>query len=160
MGIGRIIGSGFQVKRWFGYEHIKRDGSAVKNIIKDTISLGKVGKKTKVTEDFAACMVRYNMTEADLKRRMGVSLRLAGLFALFGTGLFIYMIYLLFIGHILATLICLSLTMFVLARAYREHFNYFQMRQRRLGCTFKEWINFTFGGQSKQTKSRQIKPKN
>ena len=55
-----------------------------------------------------------------------------------------YAVYVFHSGFYLPGFVCLMLTALAGAHCFREHFNRFQMRQRRLGCTFQEWALHTF----------------
>jgi intracellular multiplication protein IcmV len=50
----------------------------------------------------------------------------------------LYMILHLHLGMILGLLVTALMMLF----AYREHFWYFQMKTRKLGNTFKDWLSF------------------
>jgi intracellular multiplication protein IcmV len=52
-------------------------------------------------------------------------------------------------GSIKAFIVSLVVTLIALILAYRYHFWYFQMKQRKLGCTFSEWYKQGLFGEKK-----------
>lgn len=148
MGIKKVIKkgffSGFDVKRWVGLDQIKESGKTVHGMYDDIFN--KKSNKAQEPKTFEACVQRYNLTEEMLqkKRRMLVYTSLgclAGSFLIFA-----YTIYLILSGIYFSSMVSFMLALLLLAYAYREHFNAFQIKQRRLGCTFKEWVSHTFKG--------------
>lgn len=128
--------SGLNPLRWIGYEQIAQNGRTIKNMVDGMIN-SKAAADAPTT--FEEAMRRYLLTEEDIKKRMKDSYRIA-LVCFVASGLMLaYMIYLFVRGLPLAAIVCLMLTLLLWAYSFREHFNYFQMKQRRLGCTFKEW---------------------
>lgn len=136
------IGSGFRVKRWLGTGRIKDSTKTVKTLAQTVF-------KTETDEglkdlDFEACLKYYKMTEADLELRMQQAKKWIR-FCLAGSVLaFAYLCYQIHSGEILGSFVCFMITALMLAYAFREHFNLFQMRERRLGCTFNEWFSSLF----------------
>lgn len=145
MGFRRVVkkglSGGLNPKRWLGYDQLKEDTASVGNIAR---SVFKREKNTERKETFDDAVKRFNLTEEDIKKRMKTSKQLVALFLGMGGLLFAYFVYQCATGHILHSFICLVLTALILVNAFREHFNLFQMRQRRLGCTYKEWVNSLF----------------
>ncbi len=138
--------SGLSPKRWVGYDQIKRDTVGVGQIAKEVFRHEKTaGRK----ETFDEAMKRFNLTEDDIKKRMKSAKQLVGIFLGFGGLLFLYLIYQWTTVRILDGFICLVLMLLVLTYAFKEHFNLFQMRHRRLGCTYKEWFRSMFKKGSK-----------
>ena len=147
MGIKRVVKkglfSGLNPIRWVGYEQIAANGRTIKNIVN---GITKSTKSTYHPMTFEECMQHYNLTEDDIKKRMKNSRIVAIICLSLSICMTVYMFYL-FVRHLpLSAIICAVLTLVLLAYAFREHFNYFQMKQRRLGCTFKDWFAATFKG--------------
>ena len=53
--------------------------------------------------------------------------------------IFVYAGYQFFYGSIKAFIVSLVVMLIALVLAFRYHFWYFQIKQRKLGCTFNEW---------------------
>ncbi len=136
--IGKGIGSGFRVKRWLGTDRISDSTQTVKSIAKTLFK----NEKAQEVEDlnFEECLKHYNMTEADLELRMKQSKKWIGFCLITCFIAFTYMFYELRAGELIATFVCFMIGALTVAYAFREHFNLFQMRQRRLGCTVGEWF--------------------
>lgn len=137
--IGRGIGSGFRVKRWLGTDRIVGSTRTVRALAKDVFASAPSEEVKNL--NFEECLKHYNMTEADLELRMKQAQKWIA-FCLGGSVLaFAYMIYQIHAHEFIATFVCFMIAALTLVYAFREHFNLFQMRQRRLGCTFGEWFS-------------------
>lgn len=139
--------SGLNPMRWVGYEQISGNAKTIKDLVNGLIR--KPAKNATHEETFEECLHRFNLTEADVKKRMKNAFRIVIFCLSLSVAMIGYTIYLFVQGLPLSAFVCIILTLVLLAYAFREHFNYFQMKQRRLGCTFKEWFTCTFKG-SKQ----------
>lgn len=53
---------------------------------------------------------------------------------------YFYMLYLFIYGHPFIAMISLSVILIGLANAFKFHFWRYQLLQKKLGCTFKEWL--------------------
>lgn len=135
--------SGLNPKQWIGFNQLQSDSKTLGSIAKSVFQRSKEAEKK---ETFEEALKRFNLTEEDLKKRMHSAKQLVMIFVAFGGALFAYMIYQWSSGHFTEGFICLILSALTLSYAFREHFNLFQMRQRRLGCTYKEWFKSTFMG--------------
>ena len=101
-------------------------------------------QETNVPESFQQAVVRLNLTDELLQKQKNSLFRLCLLMSFFGFCVFIYTIYLLFMGTWLAAITSLMVMSLSLVLAFRYHFWYFQIMQKKLGCTFKEWLNQSF----------------
>ena len=101
-------------------------------------------QKAKYDKNFAEAMQRLNLTEEQVTEQMKIRLHMALIYIGIALAIFIYAIYLLINGHFFAGILAITLGVLMSVYAYREHFWYMQMKQHKLGCTFKEWVEFTF----------------
>jgi intracellular multiplication protein IcmV len=126
----------FNPSAWLGYGQLKESTSAIWGVIKTLF----VPAKPQRTETFEEAMVRFNVTEDELKEKQNVFLTYAYGFVLFAVCSFVIGFFLL-IHHktVLGWLLALAVTTLFLSQAFRYHFWYFQIKNRKLGCTFKEW---------------------
>lgn len=137
------IFSGLNVKRWVGIDHIKENGRIIGGLFNSLFNSSSK-KETTRKETFEECMRRLNLSETDLIERIKSGKKII-LFCLLGSGLtLIYLFYLLSYGRYLASVVTFVLTLLFLVYAFREHFNIYQIKQRRLGCSFKEYFNSYF----------------
>jgi intracellular multiplication protein IcmV len=131
---------------WFGYK-------SVKGSVKTTWDLSKelfVVPEPKYIETFSEALIRLNVTEAELEERKKDYFFYALLFLFLAVFSFFFGCYLLVIkGTLAGFLLGVGVTMMFLAQAFRYHFWYFQIIQRKLGCTFDEWKNALFGQRPK-----------
>lgn len=125
--------------RWLGIGSLKQQSSRAGKLIKGTFKTGKQEDHYKPTS-FEDCMQHYNVTEQDLEK-LKRNAHYTSLFCvLLSVVTFAYMFYLFASGPAVGGIMCFVLTILLWAMAIRESFNLFQMKQRRLGCTFKEWF--------------------
>ena len=85
----------------------------------------------------SACM---SIFEALLVQQKSL-FRLSIFMVCLGLGFFGYALFELFMGTWLAMLITLIVVAFAFALAFRYHFLYFQMKEKKLGCTLSEWLH-------------------
>ena len=146
MGIGnffrRIVKNNTNVRGWMDWQSIRQNAKVVTSLVTDTADAEKSKKQT--AKSFEDAVRQYGLTENDIQVRMTGYRRIALFCALLGTIGFGWAIYLLFKGLFLSSLVSLSLGFLMFTYGFREHFHYFQMKKRRLDCTFKEWLHSLF----------------
>lgn len=130
------------VKSWASWDTIKANSKVVNSLVNDLKAPDKNAPRIKKTFDEA--MKQYGLSEKDIALQMKQSFAVAAVCALLGLSAFGWMILLLFKAMFLSSLVAFSLSALMLAYAFREHFNYFQLKQRRLSCTFNEWFSSLF----------------
>ena len=101
--------------------------------------LSPIPAKPAVDETVEEAMKRFNVKEQDLQDISYTYLFFAGLFLVFGLGLFGFGIYLLLNSFYAAAILAIAFTVFLLSQAFKYHFWHFQIKFRKLGCTFAEW---------------------
>lgn len=95
--------------------------------------------ETQVTESFDEAMTRLKLNEADIQLKQKSLFRLSMVMVAVAAAIFIYACYQLFFGSFKACIVSLVVMMIALVLAFRYHFWYFQIKQRKLGCTYEEW---------------------
>ena len=132
---GFVLRSYIPITSAIGPENYKKSFESCKSIIKD------VFKRSKATnpETFDEALERMSITEADLRERYLDYQKMYYLFISISLALFLYSFYLLFTGYYFAFFLGLAVTALSLVQAFKRHFWMFQVRQRRLGCTLREW---------------------
>ena len=96
-------------------------------------------------ETFEEAVARFNLSEADILQRQKAFGRLAAFYLFIAVCLGIYTGYLYYKSAFLSMLMTLVLILLACSFAFKEHFWYAQMCQRRLGLTFKDWFLFASG---------------
>ncbi len=127
----------FDPRGWFNYDALKEQTSTVWSISKGV--LNPKPAQPEVKETFDGAMQRLHVKEEDLKDIGFTYLFFAGLFVVFGLSLLGFGIYLLISKYYAGSILAIAFTAFLLSQAFKYHFWYFQVKNRKLGCTFEEW---------------------
>ncbi len=134
----RIITSPF--RKWMGTENLSRDARNIRGFAKDFIHAPQTHQAKK--ESFEHSMKRLNLTEADVQRRIKETWISSWVYFLFFAGLLFYTFVLIFRINYLGILMSSVMTILAGVLAMRESFWYMQMKERKLGCTLKQWFRF------------------
>lgn len=126
----------FNPRAWLGYDALKEQNRTIWSFVKGATAVAQPER----TESFAEAMQRLNVSEEELPGIARDYFRYAIFFLALAVLDFMYGIYLLFhhhafLGFILAFAVCIL----ILIQAFKYHFWYFQIKHRKLGCTFAEW---------------------
>lgn len=132
------ITAGWNVSSWVGARQIKGNIGAIKELANDAF-LTKKAKEPIKKETFEQCLKRLGISEAVLQKRIKNSTQIIIMCSLLSVPMAIYTLYMFSSHFYLSSFVCAMLTLLLLTYSFREHFNRFQMKQRRLGCTFQEW---------------------
>lgn len=101
------------------------------------------------SETFAQAQKRLNLSDKDILARQKGLLRLAILTVCVAVLLLVYAVYQAVFGSILGLVISITVTLIAVVLTFRYHFWYFQFKERKLGCTVKEWYSQSFKGGKK-----------
>ncbi len=134
--IGRVFKRLFNFAAWLDVERIKVFTRYLINAIKNIF----VPNAATETESFAAAKIRLKLSDAELIAREKGLLRLSLAMVGMSVGVFIYAIYLFYTGSIKGGILGVVLMFIALVLAFRYHFWYFQIKERKLGCTIQEWF--------------------
>lgn len=135
-GIGKATKPFVNFPAWMGLKQLSSSGKGIKDTAKSLLQQSKSTRK----ETFEEAVARLGLNEQVLKQRQQVFLRMAMAYGAMALSLFGYSVYLLVTMHIAAGFMTLVLTVLALTLAFRQHFWYFEIKQRKLGCTVKEWF--------------------
>ena len=125
------------IARAVGLDYLTRFGKS----ISDSILFMLHGKPSGRNETFEQAIERLHLTEKDIQKRQQHFLTLSLIFSFFALLVTIYCIYLAWNAHWIAAIISFSVVLIILTQVFRYHFWHFQVKQRRLGCSLKEWWN-------------------
>jgi len=125
------------VPSWISFQQLKQNTSGLAGILKDIFTPQPPAQKT----NFKEAMKKFNLSEEDLAKRSRTYFRQSMLFLGCGCLCIAYVFYLFFTRHFLAGLIALLASGLFFVQAFSAHFWHFQIKHRKLGCTFKEWFN-------------------
>jgi len=144
-GIKRVAKPFVDIPAWVGYDQLKDNAKKIGKNIRDLF----VPQKAERTETFEEALARLKLTEADLMARQKEFKRLVIIFSLMGLIILGYTFYLFMEGSFRGGIASFALSCLVFSYTFRYHFWLFQIRQRKLGCTLREWLDSGFIGGKK-----------
>ena len=134
---GKIVKPLVNVPAWLGLRYLTINFIALVHLLKDFFI---PTKSTQTAESFEDTLIRLNLTEETVATRIQQYKITLGILLIIGLLILIYAIHLLMDGHLRGFFVSLAILGIDLAQAFHYHFWIFQMRNRKLGCTFKEWL--------------------
>jgi intracellular multiplication protein IcmV len=146
------VGDIFKVSRktfinpraWIGWDSLRTYNTLIFGILKNAFTPSEPTRK----ETFADAMQRMHLTEEDIQTNARNYLLYTTFFMICGALVFFFGFYLIFKYHTLhGWLLAMSASALFFGQAFRFHFWYFQIKQRKLGCTFQEWRDALFNKQ-------------
>ncbi|OGT46575.1 MAG: hypothetical protein A3F17_05195 [Gammaproteobacteria bacterium RIFCSPHIGHO2_12_FULL_41_15] len=138
--VGRSIKKKFNVKQWAGADQVVENANLIKQVVHDVF--GKNKKKSKTFHSFEDAVDYYKLSPAALNKRRKNSLYSAITYSVGSFLILVYVIYLFSHLLLLGSLTALILSAVAALLGYREHFTFFQLTERRLKASFKEWLQF------------------
>ncbi|MBS0352107.1 MAG: type IVB secretion system protein IcmV [Proteobacteria bacterium] len=140
----KVLAMGWNFSRWVGIGELKKNTQMIKNMAARNLS-AKAKNADFKAENFEQLMKHYQMTEADLKKRVHSCNQIMIFCSLFSVLTIAYTIFI-FQHHLyLGGLVGILMTLLLWAYVFREHYTKFQIQQRRLKCTIQEWFAHTIG---------------
>ncbi|OGT38564.1 MAG: hypothetical protein A3F11_04730 [Gammaproteobacteria bacterium RIFCSPHIGHO2_12_FULL_37_14] len=126
----------FNPRAWFGYDSLKEDNKTIWVLLAELFSPPGVVRE----ETFEEAMQRLNLSEKDLQLTARNYYLYALFFVVLGSSVLVYAFYLMIQYRLFwAWLLAMSIASLFYANAFRYHFWFFQIKHRKLGCTFAEW---------------------
>jgi intracellular multiplication protein IcmV len=141
MGIISGIKSMFNISTWIGTQQLKEQTKALSDVAQSLVTPAT----PKYNETFEEALIRLNLSEQDIINRTYEFKRLIILFSLITFFLLLYLIYLLLEHSWLGSVGCLGIMFVMIGQIFRYHFWLYQIQERKLGCTFREWLH-SLGG--------------
>lgn len=139
-GFRTTVKSLFNVKSWMGWGAIAQNGAWIRDMYGQLLRPHTISP---VKETFEEACERYGYTAEFLKHQEGQFEKAVNLFlGVFCTGL-LYMAWLLYTNRLLAGIVMVPLNFMLFSFYFRESFWLMQIRQRRLGMSFKDWLRIT-----------------
>lgn len=135
--ISKTLSRIFKVRYWTDYDRNKNFFTAMLATAKRFL----MPTTSETVETFDEACLRLKLTDDMLLTQKKSLFRLSILMACFGCGLFIYACYQLFCSAFLATLVSLAVMAFAFVLGFRYHFLYFQIEQKKLGCSLHTWFH-------------------
>jgi len=136
-GFKKVVKPFINAPEWMGAESLIESGH---QIGKNIASLFTV-KKPKREESFEEAKERLNLSDQDIFNRCKEFRILTIIFSCLTTALFLYAISLFLHAHYPGGFVAIGITCVSFAQVFRNHFWLYQLREKRLGCTFSEWFH-------------------
>jgi intracellular multiplication protein IcmV len=126
----------FSPSAWLGVTQVKSSSRTIWDILRSLF----IPVTSQRKETFEMAMKRFNLTQASLASTSQSYFLYALIFLFLAVFSFLFSFYLLMFHKTLAGfLLGLACAALFLSQAFRYHFWYFQIKHRKLGCTFDEW---------------------
>ena len=126
----------FDPRGWLGYDLLKTQTLTTWNFLKDLFAPAQVVHE----ETFEQAMERMKVTEADIQKISQNYAIYKVFFLLLAVLMFFYGFFLLIHHHTFGGwMLSMAVTALLGAQAFRFSFWHFQIKHRKLGCTFAEW---------------------
>ncbi len=132
----RLFRTVFNPKLWMNWEGIVESIQYLKNGILNLFVI----RKAKKTESLDDVMQKMHLSEEDITYRKKLFFRMSLLMVFIALLVFAYTMLHLFESNYLAVLVSFIAFFISLALAFRYHFWYYQLKVRKLGCSFNEWL--------------------
>lgn len=131
----------FNPRAWGSYDEVSSATKTTFGLFKRLFS--RFSREVR-RETYDEAISRLGLTDKQIEARRKTFFYSALVYLLFAFGFFVYFAYLLFNLHLLSAFLTFLLVVLMLLTGYREHFWYMQMKKKKLGCNFKDWLEFAF----------------
>ena len=146
-GLKKTFFGGYDVKKWIGLESVVDNAKTIKGFYDDLQDKSKGTKREAKPETFEQAAKRFGLNEAAIGHRMKQLFYTSLGFAVIALALFCYAFFLIFSkAMIMSGVVTVVLALVATSYAFRENFNYYQLKRRKLGCSYRDWMRDTFTG--------------
>lgn len=129
----------FRFDKWVDYQNIKQ---TLNIITRDTKVMFTPTQPNRI-ETFEQALERLNLDESSLKDILKQYTFFLILYLFLSLTIFSYGIFIALVkNNYWGFIVSFSLTTYSLSRAFYYHFWLFQINQKRLGCSFKDWSSY------------------
>lgn len=144
--VKRVVRPFVDFPTWIGYQQLVEMSRGIGIILQRLF----IPQKAEQEESFDDALRRLQISEHALKQKARSLNYLTFLWFAIGIIVIIYGFYLVGAGSWHGFIACVAITSIAFTQSFRCNFWLFQIRQRRLGVSFKEWLNASFvGGENK-----------
>ena len=128
----------FNVKSWIGWESVSQGGSWIQSLF---AAMLQRPKQSLVNETYQEACEKYGYTPEFLEKQEKGFLQASQIyFGVFCVGIG-YMTWLAIRHYTLAAAIMIPINFMLFALFFRESFWHMQLKQKKLGMTFQNWIS-------------------
>ncbi len=139
-GFGKYVVRTFNVSAWIGLDSLRLSARNIKRMSKQLLTHTPSEHK----ETYQQAIERLKLNAENQKTRKASFLRMSIIYTSMAGTMLGYALFLTMSHHLLAAIMSYVLTFLLLSFAFREHFWYTQMRERRLGMTLRDWAKAVF----------------
>ena len=139
-GIKKIIKPAVDVPKWIDYQQLVKSNRSFIGFIKKIF----IPTKAQTKESFEEALIRLKLTPADIIQRSKEFTRLLWIWICIFTVSISYSTYLLYSHSLRGFFPSLGINFIILTQIFRYHFWLFKIKQRRLDCGFRDWLNSQF----------------
>lgn len=128
-------------KKWISWDFISDNTKKNYNVVKKVFTIQEPERK----ETFLQAMHRHGLNDGQVKKLAQKYTYYSYFFLAMGLGIFLYGVQGLISGHLAQFLGSFCLTSFILSMAFRYNFWAYQIKVKKLGCTFAQWWGYVCG---------------
>lgn len=141
----KLLSSILNVRAWFDWDRVKSFTLYLVNGFKRLF----IPQENNRVESFDEAASKLDLNDAALLTKQNALFRLSMVMLVVAGLILGYAGYQLFYGSFKAALVSVVVTLIALSLAFRYHFWYYQIKHRKLGCTFDEWFKQGLLGEKK-----------
>lgn len=141
--VANVLARIINIRVWFDWERMKLFTLYVGNSLRRLFMPQhneESSDRPVLTESFRTAQKELNLSDADLALRQKALLRLSLLMSFIALLIFLYSCYHFYNGALLAGFLSFIVMLLAWSLAFRYHFWYYQIKTRKLGCSFHEWF--------------------
>jgi len=127
----------FKVTSWLGMQQIKDSTNSVKDFGRTIF----IPEQAEHKETFEEALIRLNITAEQLEQRRKEFTRLMIIYILIATAILCYSVFIVvYYKNIMGFIMGFAISLYALTYAFRYHFWIYQIKNKKLGCTIKDWF--------------------
>lgn len=126
------------VPAWLSYSFMKELSTGLYTSVRQLF----IKPEAQRNETFEQAMLRLKLTDKDIKKKVKEVSRLSYLYMLLTLGLWAYSVYLFVVAPLASACLAVLIGAICGLKFMKTRFWIFQMKQQRLGCSFRDWLNF------------------
>ena len=137
----KFIKTFLDIPRWTGAAHLAASYKSIKSLARSLFTV----KEPEFNETFAEAKARLKLTDEMIAKRQKGYFITSMVYLVCSLAMLGYAFHLFNKQHLMAGVSSISLTLVLLSFFFRDHFWYTQMKNKKLGMTFNDWLRSIFG---------------
>lgn len=126
----------FNVSAWLSFDYMKNSFASMYALLKSIFQKPESTRQ----ESFEQAMLRMNLSEKDIDQRYEQSKRLSWLYATMMSVIWAYSLYLFLVAPLLSGALAFVVGGICALKFVKMRFWMYQIRERRLGCSLRDWL--------------------